>query len=1077
MALAEVWASRLAGDGERFRAAQARVLAAEKAVGAAVPTVPESDALDHIPTDHLHGTVVPKSCIASVQAVFGIRYRYEKRPDDSAMVFVVPLDLTRQEFEDGWARLMCHEVVLRTVIVEYDDKATAELYMNFFVMAVTRVESDFRREIIIASKSPEPHVPFSDGELSAEVETAGDEVRRLAVALAEHTDATVFDSYLKLSEMAATTFAMRFAAAHGIPTEDIRAFMKAFRKHVHKIATEDTADDLFIGAGMLRMFESFSLRQKAWMYLLSMLAYMLLGLVLGVGSESGCGEIGKAADIARIVAEGGVFGSVPRNIYTRLARPVKAAAGVGAFGAAAFSNMFGVGVSAEYDQSWSLVQDLTTFLADKPQQCVDIQLAMRTASITASSGLGLLIAAKRIGIALGITSILELVLMFVVGRRSTLLSVDPLAVPRVTRAEHGKDEDLSARPVFMAHCPENMAGMTPVAVAVATPNSGDLAAMADIFARCEPGETFAIPDDATFVMVKTGTAVVAFLMLQDMDAFKDKPNFVQAGGLAGRKGSLVTSMCKDPLASVTGTATLMLDVAMGGGDYLLAHASVDKEFLGKVYTRAGFKNVGVLDKSAGLYDVDTIIYRKLDDIDSGGAAAGDNHLAGVATLGAKPADDHDIKLVYPAADTEAHHALSLPSWAINYNSSSREGNEGVFAMLNHDDVRKKIVNSKAPGSTEMLARFDRGAADAHDAMRKAMDTFLDAAADGYVPADPDEFNTVIQQLLKASRLGTLSGMLLSAAVSVADSERLARRTMELEVTLRAFWNSDDVEEANIDESLRMKTFADFVRVHVMPSATLIRDMGPRLSAVYPDQFGISEGAASQLSQYMHDATDWLTVSARQLGRFYELATHSVSEGMVRVAANTILYIGRSRRITTVANIKRRDGKPIYYAIDPTTALAYTSPYRRTLAETGALWCANVGSIVTLVVKNDLLLPDMSNPATIARIHAQMLAGTIEDRRAAVSLDRAFPVVMSEGTGKLVVKRDSSSGNDDAIVKWMCEVGGYRGYIAPAFGIFPSEIVSCELEEIVHIGKIYHASDLNPWLCKRPDARLWYKRWD
>ena len=472
-----------------------------------------------------------------------------------------------------------------------------------------------------------------------------------------------------------------------------------------------------------------------------------------------------------------------------------------------------------------------------------------------------------------------------------------------------------------------------------------------------------------------------------------------------------------------------------------------------------------------------------------GATPGDKQLPRVAAtprLGAGAADV--AQLVYPVTDTAAHRVLRLPSWAINFASPARTGGGGVFAMYNHDDMRKKIVASRAPGSAAMLERFDRSAVAAHDDARVALDAFVGAAAGTYAPADADEEVAMMWQFFENYKTGNfLAGVLLSAAVTAADSALLMAPTKELNAALLAlqptFEDDDDVDDAARSarndrfvrvETRRMKLYADFIKTHVLPTPHLVRDMCPRLSAMYPHLFNLTEGGANRLSAYMVDAATWLAASARELGRFYELAAHDHAEGMVRVDAGTELYVGRPKLIKALADLQRRDDQPLFIAIDPGNALAYTKPYDKNNARTGAAWCQSAGSIATLSVVDDLILVDMSNPKTILRMHAQMLAGTTEDKRVAIALDRAYAVVATEGTGELVVKRNSISGEDDQVVKWLCEVGGYSGYIAPRFGDFPSEIVLCKFEGIVRLDAVHRVADLNPWICTRPEAGLWYE---
>ncbi len=148
---------------------------------------------------------------------------------------------------------------------------------------------------------------------------------------------------------------------------------------------------------------------------------------------------------------------------------------------------------------------------------------------------------------------------------------------------------------------------------IADPTDEELAQIRAIFEKCEPEDSikgFNVPTESTVVVLKPGTDIVAFLVLQDLAKFHKKSNFAEIGGMRDMRGALVTSMCKDPDSDIKGVATLLLDFAMKDNDYLLLHASIDRPHLEKVYTRAGFVRVGILP-SGSLYDVDTVIFRRV----------------------------------------------------------------------------------------------------------------------------------------------------------------------------------------------------------------------------------------------------------------------------------------------------------------------------------------------------------------------------------------------------------------------------------------------------------------------------------
>ncbi len=144
---------------------------------------------------------------------------------------------------------------------------------------------------------------------------------------------------------------------------------------------------------------------------------------------------------------------------------------------------------------------------------------------------------------------------------------------------------------------------------VPRPTEKELAKIRAIFKKCEPEEATEGLTDATFVVLKQGADIVAFLVLQDLAEFSSESNFVEVGGIPELQGSLITNVCKDPDSDIKGVAVILLDFAMKENGYLLLHASVDRPHLEKVYTRAGFLRVGILP-AGSLYDVDTVIYRK-----------------------------------------------------------------------------------------------------------------------------------------------------------------------------------------------------------------------------------------------------------------------------------------------------------------------------------------------------------------------------------------------------------------------------------------------------------------------------------
>jgi len=145
-----------------------------------------------------------------------------------------------------------------------------------------------------------------------------------------------------------------------------------------------------------------------------------------------------------------------------------------------------------------------------------------------------------------------------------------------------------------------------------TVGTSQLEEMKRIYKKCEPEDSkegFDVPDGATFRTLKEGQNIAAFMMLQDLEQFEAEDNFKDAGGLTGKKGALVTRMCKDPDSNIRGASTVLLEEAADDYDYLLLHASTDRPHLVKIYNRAGFEKVGLLP-AGSLYDVDTIIFRK-----------------------------------------------------------------------------------------------------------------------------------------------------------------------------------------------------------------------------------------------------------------------------------------------------------------------------------------------------------------------------------------------------------------------------------------------------------------------------------
>lgn len=149
------------------------------------------------------------------------------------------------------------------------------------------------------------------------------------------------------------------------------------------------------------------------------------------------------------------------------------------------------------------------------------------------------------------------------------------------------------------------------------PSEREFSEIKAIFAKCNPedstsdGEKFEVQPGSIFWMLQEDEHVVAFLVLQNLCEFRDSPSFTEEGGLRNREGYFVSCVCKDPDSLRVGVAKILLDdVAFYMPvNYMLLHADVNKPYLVKVYTRAGFAQVGILP-AGKLYDVDTVIFRR-----------------------------------------------------------------------------------------------------------------------------------------------------------------------------------------------------------------------------------------------------------------------------------------------------------------------------------------------------------------------------------------------------------------------------------------------------------------------------------
>ncbi len=454
MALAEVWAASRSDDSARFREAQDAVLEADRLAGSQIPAVPACDVIECLPASHFHAARVPSTSVDAIRAVFGERYTYATCEDGSGLTVIKPNDLTRQDFQDGWARLMCHEAVTRTAIEVFDTETTSELFKHFFVRASSRASTDLNRLFIKEELSPEPYVPPGQKDLEVMAERAGDGVRQIAVALTERTDAKSFTAFLGLVEMSAVTIARRYATANGADESGIEEFMKDFTERVRGVAKDDSPPSGFLiggSSGGNPAYRDWTGRQLVARQLIYMMAFFTMGYIFWVLSESACGEIARAKD-AEELARSGSLQVQDTPAWDLVFRAVNSGAGkVATYASYAYApakNLLasvGLGspASAQEDLAWGLVADVTTALAERPSQCVGWNLAFRGLSIGISSGYGMLYLIVEIALNLGIRSASHAFQLLWSNRQDQLQNLDPRALPRATnpRQRGGKEEE------------------------------------------------------------------------------------------------------------------------------------------------------------------------------------------------------------------------------------------------------------------------------------------------------------------------------------------------------------------------------------------------------------------------------------------------------------------------------------------------------------------------------------------------------------------------------------------------------------------------------------------------------------
>ena len=206
------------------------------------------------------------------------------------------------------------------------------------------------------------------------------------------------------------------------------------------------------------------------------------------------------------------------------------------------------------------------------------------------------------------------------------------------------------------------------------------------------------------------------------------------------------------------------------------------------------------------------------------------------------------------------------------------------------------------------------------------------------------------------------------------------------------------------------------------------------------------------TQYDNDAT-----------QFAKKTKVSPDKLNIIIPKGTFLYKGVKK--TKINRLKDMNDY-FWLAFDLTTANTYMVPYNEYSSRLKRL-CENLGYIGIYRTKNDLTLLNLSNIENVKKIKSQ-----IQDVYLWAIFKKAFKIV-GDGAGHETIKRESVSGDDLLIAKWLCS-NGYDGYATDLLQsfhsevmLFHSEVMLCHPKNHIEYLNYYDVKDLDYHYCKDP----------